>query len=99
MQDTLCRGTRRAGDTAPVDATTAASLLAFAERMVPGLRGLDGKAVSGEIEQRYVDLLEALRWFIDERRADEALRLASALAPFWMVTKRLEEGSRWSARP
>ena len=53
---------------------------------------------AGEIEQRYVDLLEALRWFIDERRADEALRLASALAPFWMVTKRLDEGSRWSGR-
>src|SRR5213076_874855 len=53
---------------------------------------------SFKIEQRYSELLGALRWFIDERRTDEALRLASSLAPFWMATKRLEEGSEWSDR-
>jgi len=81
-----------------VQAKAAESLLAFAEQTVPGLRGLDGKATSAKIEQRYSELLGALRWFIDERRTDEALRLASSLAPFWMATKRLEEGSEWSDR-
>src|SRR5438132_7446804 len=46
----------------------------------------------------YTTLFRSLRWFIDERRTDEALRLASSLAPFWMATKRLEEGSEWSDR-
>src|SRR5438270_5147782 len=82
----------------PVQAKAAESLLAFAEQTVPGLRGLDGKAISAKIEQRYRELLGALGWFVDERRTDEALRLASSLAPFWMATKRLEEGSEWSDR-
>ena len=55
-------GAPRAGDTIrPVDAEAAESLLAFAEQTVPGLRGLDGKAVSDQLEQRHGDLLEALR--------------------------------------
>ena len=74
------------------------ALLAFAQETVPGLRGLDRKAKSDEIEQRYGDLLTALGWFIDERRTDEALRLTSLLAPFWMTTRRLGEGSEWSDR-
>jgi tetratricopeptide (TPR) repeat protein len=81
-----------------VDANAAESLRAFAEQTVPGLRGLDGKAVSGDLEQRYGELLAALQWFIDRRRGDDALRLASLLAPFWMATKRLGEGSDWSDR-
>ena len=81
-----------------MNAQAAASLLHFAEETVPGLRGLDGKAAASALEQRYGELLEALRWFIDQGRADEALRLASLLAPFWMATKRLGEGSNWSDR-
>jgi tetratricopeptide (TPR) repeat protein len=79
-----------------VNAKEAESLLGFAEQTVPGLRGLDGKTVSGQLEQRYGELLAALQWFIDQGRRDEALRLASLLAPFWMATKRLGEGSEWS---
>jgi tetratricopeptide (TPR) repeat protein len=81
-----------------VNAKEAESLLGFAEQTVPGLRGLDGKTVSGQLEQRYGELLAALHWFIDQGRKDEALRLASLLAPFWMATKRLGEGSEWSDR-
>ena len=60
----------------------------LAEETVPGLRGLDGKAAYSKLERRYGDLLAALQWIIDEGRTDEALRLASWLAPFWMTTKR-----------
>jgi len=63
-----------------VQAKAAESLLAFAEQTVPARRGLDGKAVSDTVEQRYSELLGALRWFIAEARADEALRLASSIA-------------------
>ena len=63
-----------------MQAKAAESLLAFAEQTVPALRGLDGKAVYDTVEQRYSELLGALRWFIAEARADEALRLACSLA-------------------
>ena len=44
-----------------MNAQAAASLLHFAEETVPGLRGLDGKAAASALEQRYGELLEALR--------------------------------------
>jgi tetratricopeptide (TPR) repeat protein len=75
-----------------VDARTAESLLTFSEGAGPRLRALDSKAVFAQLEQRYDDLLSALRWFIDGGRTDEALRLASSLVVFWMATKRLDEG-------
>jgi tetratricopeptide (TPR) repeat protein len=78
-----------------VDAQTAESLLKFAEDAGAGLRGLDSKAVFQQLDERYVDLKSALQWFIDERCANEAFRLASALVAFWMATKRLDEGSTW----
>jgi tetratricopeptide (TPR) repeat protein len=78
-----------------VDAETAASLLAFAERAGPGLSGLDRKSLFEQLEQRYAELLAALQWFLDEGRTDEALRLARALVPFWNATRRLAEGSEW----
>ena len=74
---------------------TAESLLHFAEGVVPALRGAEGKAMFAQLEQRYDELLSALRWFIAERRTDEGLRLATSLVPFWMATKRLDEGSTW----
>jgi tetratricopeptide (TPR) repeat protein len=76
-----------------VDERAAESLLISAEEAGPGLRGLNAKAVFEELERRYGDLLAALDWFIDERRADEALRLATSLTPLWTATKRVEEGS------
>jgi tetratricopeptide (TPR) repeat protein len=78
-----------------MDAQTAESLLNFAEGVRPGLLGLDAKAVFGQLEQRYRDLLAALQWFIAQERTDESLRLTSALVPFWMATKRLDEGIIW----
>jgi tetratricopeptide (TPR) repeat protein len=39
-----------------------------------------------------------MSWFIEQRRPNEALRLASSLVPFWMATKRLDEGSSWFDR-
>lgn len=77
---------------------TAESLLDLAERAGPGLRGLDARALFEQLDRHYLELLAAMQWFIDRVQTDEALRMASALAPFWMATKRLDEGSHWFDR-
>ncbi len=74
------------------------AMLELAERAGPQLRGLDPKPLFAELEARYDDLLAALQRFIDEERTDEALRIATALAPFWTATKRLDEGVAWFDR-
>ncbi len=81
-----------------MDAASAESQLAHAQRAIPGLRGLDGRAIAKDLDTRYGDLTEALGWFIAQGRSDDALRFASTLAPFWMTTKRLAEGCDWCER-
>jgi tetratricopeptide (TPR) repeat protein len=81
-----------------VDAETAGTLLAFAEQARPRLTGLDGRSVQAELEERRPELLEALEWLAANDLADEAFRLAGALVPFWMATKRIDEGDRWLER-
>jgi tetratricopeptide (TPR) repeat protein len=78
-----------------VDARAAESLLDLAERAGPGLMGLDRKALFAQLEERYDDLLASMQWFLEEGRTDEAIRVARSLAPFWMATRRLEEGCEW----
>jgi non-specific serine/threonine protein kinase len=73
-------------------------LLNFVEEVGPGLRGPEAKELFGQVEQRYDDLRAATQWFSDQGRIDDGFRLASALVPFWMATKRLEEGSVWLGR-
>jgi tetratricopeptide (TPR) repeat protein len=80
---------------AMMDAPTAHSLLSFAETSLPKLRGAEAKELLAECEQKYSDLLAAMRWFIAEQHTDESLRLASSLYAFWMATKRMAEGSAW----
>ena len=81
-----------------MDARAAESLLNFAERAGSGLKGLDAKALSGQLEERYGDLLAAMQWFLDQGRSDETIRLATSLADFWSATVRLDEGSEWFNR-
>jgi tetratricopeptide (TPR) repeat protein len=81
-----------------MNAETAESLVTFAEEMRNALPGLDGKAVLSRLEDGRPDLLEALDWFVEHARPDDALRLASALVPFWMATKRIAEGDQWFER-
>jgi non-specific serine/threonine protein kinase len=81
-----------------MNAQTAESLLNFAEGVGPGLRGLEAKALFGQLEKQHEDLVAAIHWFITQGRTDESLRLASSLVPFWMATKRLDEGLAWLDR-
>ena len=78
-----------------MDMQTAESLLNFAEESVQGLRGIKSRAVLEQLDQRYRELLSAIQWFMAQGHTDECFRLASSLVPFWMATKRLEEGSAW----
>lgn len=81
-----------------MDAHAAASLLDFVEQARPRLRGFDGDATLAQLQDRYDDFDDALEWFLERDRPNDALRMASALTPFWMATKRMDDGSAWLAR-
>jgi hypothetical protein len=82
-----------------VDAEAAESLLRFAERSAPQLRGLDAKVTFAELERQHAELLEGMDWFMDQGRADEGFRIATSLVPFWMATKRLRRAPPGSIEP
>src|SRR5688572_25874895 len=81
-----------------MEARLAQSLLTFAEETGARLRGLESKAALDDLAQKYGELQSAMEWFIDQGRADEALRTASALMTFWMTTKRIDESAAWFDR-
>ena len=81
-----------------MDAHGAVSLLDLAEQASAGITGPDAKESLERLEERSVDLLAALGWFVDADRTDEALRLANALYRFWITKQRFEEGAAWFDR-
>ena len=70
----------------------------FAESARKQLRGKDAEAVRVELEERYPELSSAFELLLAAGETDSALRLANALVPFWMATKRIDEGDRWLER-
>src|SRR3974390_3245668 len=74
------------------------ALLALAEADVAVLRGLDRSAAFARFEGEHEDYLAALAMFLDGGCSAEAARLASAIAPLWIATGRLDEGSEWLKR-
>src|ERR1043166_3895864 len=81
-----------------MDTQAAESLLTFAERAGPALKGPDAKAILGQIDRQYEDLQTAMQWFIDQRRTNEGLRLANALYNFWITKQRFDDGAVWFDR-
>jgi hypothetical protein len=81
-----------------VDGREAETLIDVAEIGRTGLTGPDSRSALAELQQRYPELIEAMQWFIEAGRADDALRLAGALVPFWLATKRIGEGDAWLER-
>ena len=77
-----------------MDEHEARSLLRFVEEAFPRFRGEAAKAAQEELENRYADVASAMEWFAAHHRTNESLQLASSLVPFWMATKRLEDGFR-----
>ena len=78
-----------------MDAAAAASLLKLAEDARARSRESGDAAPLDDVEAHYPAALQALDWFIGQSRTDEAYRLASALVPFWMATKRIDDGDGW----
>jgi tetratricopeptide (TPR) repeat protein len=81
-----------------MDPTTAASLLELAEHASAAATGPDAKDSLEQLEQRSGDLQEAIAWFVDAGRTDEALRVVIALYRFWITKQRFDEGARWFDR-
>jgi tetratricopeptide (TPR) repeat protein len=77
-----------------MDAATADRLLAAAQEARAAMRSGDDAAVD-RLEARYPELREAMDWNLEQGRLDQADRLAAALVPFWIATKRIDEGQAW----
>jgi tetratricopeptide (TPR) repeat protein len=76
-----------------MDRGTAESTLRFAEEASADATGRHAKDALERLEARLDELLEAMDWFIEEGRPDEALRLANALYRFWITKQRFAEGA------
>ena len=76
-----------------MEAARARSLLETAESARASARMASDAAALDAFERDYPSMLDALDWFIDRGQPDEAGRLASALVPFWMATKRIDDGN------
>jgi tetratricopeptide (TPR) repeat protein len=74
------------------DKGEAEGLLAFAEERGPALQGREAGAAYADIEARLPHILRAVDEFLEAKRTEEALRVVIALNPFWMASKRLDEG-------
>ncbi|HLK59211.1 MAG TPA: tetratricopeptide repeat protein [Chthonomonadaceae bacterium] len=71
--------------------------LAFAEEAVEKLKGAEMGDWLDRVEEENDNLRAALNWSLDPSQSDKdtALRLAVALARFWMVRGYLSEGRQW----
>ena len=82
---------------ADVDAETATALLETAIEGRAGMRRGEDSAVA-EIERQYQVMRDAMSWFLAQGRLDDADRFGTALVPFWMQTKRIDDGDEWFRR-
>ena len=80
-----------------MDPATADALLVAARDSRVAMRSGDGAAVD-RLEALYPDLHAALEWNVEQGRTDQADRLATALVPFWIASKRIAEGQAWFER-
>jgi non-specific serine/threonine protein kinase len=78
-----------------MDAVTADDLIRTAEAGRALTRRGEEAAGIAQIEARYMEIREALDWLPGEGRAGDAFRLATALVPFWLATKRIDEADAW----
>jgi tetratricopeptide (TPR) repeat protein len=78
-------------------ATTAATLLEAAVEGRAAMRRGEQAAVP-QLEEQYAQMQEAMSWLLDQGHVDDADRFATALVPFWMTTKRIDDGDDWFGR-
>ncbi len=80
-----------------MDAATADALLVAAQEARAAMRSGDDAAVE-RVEGFYPELGAALAWNLEQGRLDQADRIATALVPFWIASKRIDEGQAWFER-
>ncbi|MFF3224408.1 BTAD domain-containing putative transcriptional regulator [Nocardia suismassiliense] len=69
--------------------------LTLAEQAAPELHGADQQRWLHRLDAEAANLRAALAGFVRAGAADEALRLVSALAWYWLLRGRLTEARRW----
>ena len=78
-----------------MDAATVEELIATAEEARAAMRrGEDASGIE-QFERHYGAMREGLDDWLESGRADDAFRLSAALVPFWMATKRIDDGMAW----
>jgi predicted ATPase/DNA-binding SARP family transcriptional activator len=85
---------RECGEEASARAAQALYFLSLAEEARAALE-CSGRVWLDRLETEHDNLRAALRWYLEERDAASALRLAAALVPFWEVRFHLAEGQQW----
>jgi predicted ATPase/DNA-binding SARP family transcriptional activator len=88
----------RLGELEPDQATCGryvAYFLDLAERAYPNLRGAESSIWLEQIEEDHDNMRAALAFALDRGDLETALRLAGALARYWLVRGQLSEGRRW----
>lgn len=80
-----------------MDAATVVALVDLAEEGRARARWQDPGA-SSAVEDRYPAMREALDWCLASGQPETAYRLASALVPFWVSTRRIDDGDAWFER-
>lgn len=86
------------GEEAATRRTHAEYFLALAEKARPALVGSEQVAWLERLETEHDNLQAALRWALASEAVHLSLRLAGALACFWLMRGHLSEGRRWLAR-
>jgi predicted ATPase/DNA-binding SARP family transcriptional activator len=86
-----------AGEADRVREAHAQYFLALAEHAEPHLRGPEQLYWLARMTADNDNLLAALRWSIDTRRAELATRLAAALGSFWLLRGSRTESAAWLA--
>lgn len=71
--------------------------LDLAERAYPNLRGAESSIWLERIEEDHDNMRAALAFALHRGDLETALRLAGALARYWLVRGQLSEGRRWLA--
>ena len=77
-----------------MDERTAVDLLAVVEEAAPRLTGPGADVSLATLDARYDAIVDAIDWFVDAGRADEALRLASAMYRYWITQDRFDDAAR-----
>jgi len=71
----------------------------LAEQASEQLRGPAGPQWMTRLDNDYAGIREALGWFVEHRRTEDALRLASALSRYWQTRRdRMTDGREWFAK-